>query len=113
MGRAEAFAQANPPLASFWDGLTSGLGYTSVLLAIAFVRELLGFGSLFGIAVMPEGFTPWTIMVMAPSAFFLVALVMWGAKTLQAKTAKGKAPGGNAPSGNAPSGNAPAQGGAK
>ena len=90
MGRAEAFAQANPPLASFWDGLTSGLGYTSVLLAIAFVRELLGFGSIFGIPVMPEGFTPWTIMVMAPSAFFLTAFVMWGAKTLQARSGKGK-----------------------
>ncbi len=103
MGRAEAFAQANPPLASFWDGLTSGLGYTSVLLAIAFVRELLGFGSLFGIPVMPESFTPWTIMVMAPSAFFLVALVMWGAKTVQSKTAKG----------GAAAGGTPAQGGAK
>lgn len=85
MGRAEAFAPANPPLLSFWDGLTSGFGYMAVLMAIAFVRELLGFGTLFGIRVMPEGFVAWTIMIMAPSAFFLVALVMWWAKNMQAK----------------------------
>ncbi|HOZ71315.1 MAG TPA: NADH:ubiquinone reductase (Na(+)-transporting) subunit D [Spirochaetales bacterium] len=85
MGRAEAFAQANPPLLSFWDGLTSGLGYMAVLMAIAAVRELLGFGTLFGLRVMPEGFVPWTIMIMAPSAFFLVAMVMWWAKSVQAR----------------------------
>jgi Na+-transporting NADH:ubiquinone oxidoreductase subunit D len=85
MGRAEAFAQANKPLLSFWDGLTSGLGYMSVLVAIAVVRELLGFGTLFGFRIMPEAFVTWTIMIMAPSAFFLVAMVMWWAKTLQAK----------------------------
>ncbi len=91
MGRAEAFAQANPPGLSFWDGLTSGLGYMAVLLAIAFVRELLGFGSLFGIKVLPESFVPWTIMIMAPSAFFLVAMVMWWAKSVQAGKAQPKA----------------------
>ncbi len=85
MGRAEAFAQANKPLLSFWDGLTSGLGYMSVLMAIAVVRELLGFGTLFGFRILPESFVNWTIMIMAPSAFFLVAMVMWWAKTLQAK----------------------------
>ncbi|MBU0926940.1 MAG: NADH:ubiquinone reductase (Na(+)-transporting) subunit D [Spirochaetes bacterium] len=87
MGRAEAFAQANGPLLSFWDGLTSGIGYMAVLMAIAAVREILGFGSLFGVRVMPEGFATWTIMIMAPSAFFLVAMVMWWAKTVQAKRA--------------------------
>ena len=85
MGRAEAFAQANKPLLAFWDGLTSGLGYMAVLMAIAVVRELLGFGTLFGLRVMPEGFVAWTIMIMAPSAFFLVAMVMWWAKSVQAK----------------------------
>lgn len=87
MGRAEAFAAANKPLLSFWDGLTSGLGYMAVLVAIAVVREILGFGSLLGFRVMPAGFEPWTIMIMAPSAFFLVAFVMWWAKTVQAKAA--------------------------
>jgi Na+-transporting NADH:ubiquinone oxidoreductase subunit D len=85
MGRAEAFAAANKPLISFWDGLTSGLGYMAVLVAIALVREILGFGSVRGFRVMPEGFVPWTIMITAPSAFFLVAMVMWLARNLQAR----------------------------
>lgn len=94
MGRAEGFARSNPPLLSFWDGLTSGLGYMGVLMLIAVVRELLGFGSLFGIpvltALLGDAFTPWTIMIMAPSAFFLVAMVIWASKTIQekAKTSK-------------------------
>ncbi len=82
MGRAEAYAQSNPPIASFWDGFTSGLGYMSVLMIIAFVRELLGFGSLFGVQILPDAFVPWTIMVLAPSAFFLVGLLLWGVKTV-------------------------------
>jgi Na+-transporting NADH:ubiquinone oxidoreductase subunit D len=85
MGRAEAFAQANKPLLSWWDGLTSGLGYMGVLMAIAVVRELLGFGTLFGLRILPGTFVPWTIMIMAPSAFFLVAMVMWWAKSVQAE----------------------------
>lgn len=90
MGRAEAFARSNPPLLSFWDGLTSGIGYMAVLMAIAFVREFLGFGTLFGVPAAPEGFVPWTIMIMAPSAFFLVALAMWGLKALQSGMKGGK-----------------------
>jgi Na+-transporting NADH:ubiquinone oxidoreductase subunit D len=89
MGRAEAFAQSNPPLISFWDGFTSGLGYMSVLMLLAFVRELLGFGTLFGFRIMPMGFTNggynWTIMVMAPSAFFLVGILLWIAKEAMLK----------------------------
>jgi len=83
MGRAEGYAQSNPPLASFWDGLTSGLGYMWVLMTIAFFREFLGFGTLFGVRVAPQGFVTWTIMVMAPSAFFMVSLLLWAAKTVQ------------------------------
>ena len=82
MGRAEAFAQSNPPLISFWDGVTSGLGYMAVLMLIAFVRELLGFGSLFGVQLFSDWFTPWTIMVMPPSAFFAVGLLLWGVKSI-------------------------------
>ena len=85
MGRAEAYAAANTPLYSFWGGLTGGLGYMAVLMVIAAVREVLGFGTMFGLRVLPESFVPWTIMIMAPSAFFLVAMVMWWAKTEQAK----------------------------
>ncbi len=80
MGRAEAYAQANPPLISFWDGVTNGVGYSAVLIVISFVRELLGFGTLFNARVLPEAFPTWTIMVMAPSAFFLVASLLWIAK---------------------------------
>ncbi|MCE1197012.1 NADH:ubiquinone reductase (Na(+)-transporting) subunit D [bacterium] len=94
MGRAEAFAAANKPGLSFLDGVMNGLGYGWVLLAIATVREFLGFGTLFGIKLTGASFTPWTIMVMAPSAFFLVALALWGANAYKAKAeAKAKAGG--------------------
>lgn len=77
MGRCEAFAQKNKPLISFFDGLTMGLGYTVVLLFIAFFRELLGFGSLFGIQVLGEGWINWTLMIMPPGAFFMLGIVIW------------------------------------
>lgn len=82
MGRAEAFAQSHGPILSAWDGLTSGFGYMWVLMIIASIRELLGFGTLFGYAVLPDTFTHWTIMVMAPSAFFLLGSVLWIAKAI-------------------------------
>lgn len=87
MGRAEAFAQVNKPLISFWDGVTSGLGYTFVLMAIAVFRELLGFGTLFGISVLQTidnggWFTPWIIMITPPSAFFFLAGIMWIVKNI-------------------------------
>lgn len=77
MGRCEAFARSNPPWPSFLDGLATGLGFSMVLLAIAVVREILGFGTLLGARVMPEGFVPWTIMIMAPGAFFMLGLFVW------------------------------------
>ncbi|HQC70859.1 MAG TPA: NADH:ubiquinone reductase (Na(+)-transporting) subunit D [Sedimentibacter sp.] len=77
MGRAEGFARSNPPIPSFFDGLASGIGYTFVLMSISFIREILGFGSIFGISIIPETFTRWTLMVMPPSAFFILALIMW------------------------------------
>jgi len=85
MGRAEAFAQSNRPILSFWDGITSGMGYAWVLLAIAFVREILGFGSLFGYTVLPQSIPRWTIMVMAPSAFFLMGGLIWIVRTVMLK----------------------------
>ena len=77
MGRAEGFAQSNPPLPSFLDGLASGIGYTIILLSISLVREILGFGSIFGISLLPASVTRWTLMVMPPSAFFILACIMW------------------------------------
>ena len=77
MGRAEAFASQNKPLDSVVDGLGAGVGYTLVLLMISFVRELFGFGTLFGVSVLGAWWTKWSIMVMAPSAFFLLAILIW------------------------------------
>jgi Na+-transporting NADH:ubiquinone oxidoreductase subunit D len=77
MGRCEAFAKNNPPLASFLDGIAVAIGYAIVLMAIALVREPLGFGTLLGFRVMPDGFTPWTVMIMAPGAFFMLGLYVW------------------------------------
>ncbi len=84
MGRAEAFAQSQSPLLSLWDGFTSGAGYMAVLLIVAFIRELLGMGTVFGFRVLPESFVAWTIMLMAPSAFFILGIVIWIAKSLPA-----------------------------
>lgn len=82
MGRCEAYAQNNTPILSFLDGVTMGMGYTMVLLFIAFFRELLGFGTLFGIQIMPESFTTWTLMIMPPGAFFMLGIVIWIAKNI-------------------------------
>ena len=83
MGRAEAYAQKNPPIPAFLDGLAAGLGYALVLLVISFVRELLGFGTLFGITILGEWWTSWTLMIMPPGAFFVLAVVIWVAKGIQ------------------------------
>lgn len=88
MGRAEAFASQNKPVDAMIDGIGAGVGYTLVLLMIAFVRELFGFGTLFGFRVMGAGWTNWSIMVMAPSAFFILALMIWAINTYYYKGAK-------------------------
>lgn len=77
MGRAEGFAMSNPPLASLIDGAAAGAGYTLVLLAVAIIRELLGFGTVFGIRLLPETFTSWSLMIMPPGAFFILPIIMW------------------------------------
>ncbi len=77
MGRAEAFASQNKPLDSFIDGIGAGVGYTAVLLVIGFIRELFGFGSIFGFTVLGSWWIKWSIMVMAPSAFFILAGLIW------------------------------------
>lgn len=77
MGRAEAFAAKNKAIDSFIDGIGAGVGYTLVLLLIAFIRELFGFGTVFGFTVLGSWWTKWSIMVMAPSAFFILALLIW------------------------------------
>ncbi len=80
MGRAEAFASSNPVWPSLVDGVATGIGYSIILLVIAFFRELMGMGTLFGAPVMGAWWRPWTIMVMPPGAFFALALVIWVAR---------------------------------
>ena len=84
MGRLEAYAAKNPPVVSLLDGLFAGLGYTIVLLFIASIREILGFGTVFGMA-LPFEFTKWTIMVMPPAAFFIIGTMIWALNNYQAK----------------------------
>ena len=77
MGRCEAFARNNPVWPSFVDGIASGAGYAFVLMAVALVRELLGFGSVFGFAVLPPDTARWIVMIMPPGAFFMLAVIIW------------------------------------
>ena len=77
MGRAEAFALSNPVGLSVVDGLSAGMGYGYVLIIIAFFRELLGSGSIWGLRVLGSWWTNWSIMVMAPGAFFMLAIFIW------------------------------------
>lgn len=77
MGRAEAYAQMNPPIPAMLDGLFAGLGYTWVLMFISLIRELLGFGTIFGVHVNFVNFETWTIMIMPPAAFFIIGGMIW------------------------------------
>lgn len=88
MGRCEAFARNNPPIPALLDGLAVAVGYSLVLMAIAIVREPLGFGTLFGYRIMPEGFTTWTVMIMAPGAFFMLGIYVWIVRALFPQTAE-------------------------
>lgn len=82
MGRLEAFAMGNKPWDSFLDGLGNGIGYAWILIAVAFVRELLGSGKLFGFQVIPEsfyeaGYVNNGLMMMPSMALILVACIIW------------------------------------
>jgi Na+-transporting NADH:ubiquinone oxidoreductase subunit D len=86
MGRAEAFAMQNPPGISLIDGIGNAMGYSLILMMTAFVRELFGSGSLFGVQLMPlvtEGgwYNPNGLMVLSPGAFFIIGLFIWGLRT--------------------------------
>jgi len=86
MGRAEAFAMQNPPGLSFLDGIGNGLGYSAILLALGVVRELFGSGKLFGHEILPlvnDGgwYVPNGLLLLPPSAFFLIGLLIWALRT--------------------------------
>ena len=88
MGRAEAFAMQNPPGLSFVDGVGNGLGYSMILIGVAFIRELLGAGKLFGIALLPtvnEGgwYVPNGIFVTSAGAFFIIGGFIWAIRSMK------------------------------
>ena len=76
LGRAEAYAYSNPPVASLFDGIGMGLGFSFALTCIGAVRELLGAGKLFGLALLPDSFEPIRIFGQAPGAFFVLACLV-------------------------------------
>jgi len=86
LGRAEAYAMKNPPLMSFMDGIGNGLGYSLILLVVAFFRELLGAGKLFGYQIIPVAndggwYVPNGLMLLPPSAFFVIGLLIWAIRS--------------------------------
>lgn len=82
MGRAEAFFMQNKVYHSVLDAISNGLAYSCTLIAISVVREVLGFGTLLGISVMPDSYEKWVVMTMAPGAFFLLGIAIWISKTI-------------------------------
>lgn len=88
MGRAEAFAMKSGPVESFVDGIGNGLGYGAMLLAVAFIRELLGSGKFFGMTVFQTiqnggWYQTNGLFLLAPSAFFIIGFIIWGLRTLK------------------------------
>jgi len=83
MGRAEAFFVKNKIYYSILDALSNGIAYSYTLIAIAIIREFLGFGTLMGFKVTPGGWENWVVMTMAPGAFFLLGISIWISRTLQ------------------------------
>ncbi len=92
MGRAEAFASQNKPVISLVDGLACGCGYSLILIAIACIREPLGFGTILGYTLPAKElwWHQWTIMVMPPGAFFMLASFTWFTRSLTAPKSETK-----------------------
>lgn len=82
MGRAEAYAIKNPVKYTVIDGFANGMGYTLVLITVASIREIIGFGTFLGMRVMPGSWINWVVFTMAPGGFFLIGLLAWGVRTL-------------------------------
>src|SRR5690606_19924628 len=89
MGRAEAFAMKEGPVLSFLDGIGNGLGYSLVLVLVGVIRELFGSGSLWNYQILPV-FDPSTgtgwyepngMLLLSPSAFFIIGLLIWALRT--------------------------------
>ncbi len=90
MGRAEAYAMQNPPLASFLDGVGNGLGYSAILISVAVIRELFGAGTLLGLEILPlvkngGWYEPNGLLLLPPSAFFIIGCFIWILRTVKTK----------------------------
>jgi len=84
MGRIEAFALGNKPVPSLLDGLANGLGYGLILLVVAFVRELLGSGTLFGMPVLSAiGYTNNGLVILPPMALIILGCIIWIQRSIQ------------------------------
>ena len=96
LGRLETFASKNRVLPSVADGLGAGSGYSLILLAVALVRELLGFGTLMGVDIFGEAMlrhnAQWVIMIMPPGAFFVLAIVVWISRAIDLRREKSASP---------------------
>ena len=91
LGRAESYASKNPVVLSMCDGIGMGLGFTFGLTCIGIVRELIGAGKIFGLQVMPSGYEPVTIFILAPGAFLVLAFIVAGRnKIIKMLEKKGK-----------------------
>ncbi|MBR0238888.1 MAG: NADH:ubiquinone reductase (Na(+)-transporting) subunit D [Thermoguttaceae bacterium] len=94
MGRAEAFAMKNPPVLSIVDGLGNGFGYGLILMIVSFFREFFGSGTIFGFEVLKTvnnggWYMPNGLMILAPSAFFIIGLLIWLFKTINPRLQEG------------------------
>lgn len=90
MGRAEAYAMQNPPMASFLDGVGNGLGYSVILIGVAVIRELFGAGTLLGLEILPlvkngGWYEPNGLLLLPPSAFFIIGCFIWVLRTVKSQ----------------------------
>ena len=83
MGRIEAFALGNKPIPSLLDGLANGAGYGMILVIVAFFRELLGSGTLFGFRVLPESYVPNNLVILPPMALIILGCIVWVQRAIQ------------------------------
>ena len=88
MGRIEAYALGNKPFASLMDGLGNGVGYAMILVIVAFFRELLGSGTLFGFQIIPQavydfGYVNNGLMILPPMALILLGCIIWVQRSIQ------------------------------
>ena len=83
MGRIEAFALGNKPIPSLLDGLANGAGYGMILIIVAFFRELLGSGTLFGLRVLPASYVPNNLVILPPFALILLGCIIWVHRSFQ------------------------------